>query len=39
MAMIQNEETVGADWQSYQGYVDIMSRRLRDTAGLHDVLE
>ncbi|KAI5985097.1 nucleoporin Nup186/Nup192/Nup205 [Pisolithus albus] len=34
-----NAETVGAEWQSYQGYIDIMSRRLRDTIGLHDMLE
>ncbi|EGO28547.1 hypothetical protein SERLADRAFT_413403 [Serpula lacrymans var. lacrymans S7.9] len=32
-------ETIGHDWQSYQGYIDIMSRRLRDTIGLHDALE
>ncbi|KAI6135337.1 nucleoporin Nup186/Nup192/Nup205 [Pisolithus thermaeus] len=34
-----NAETVGAEWQSYQGYIDIMSRRLRDTIGMHDMLE
>ncbi|KAL4071568.1 nucleoporin Nup186/Nup192/Nup205 [Scleroderma yunnanense] len=34
-----NSETVGTEWPSYQGYIDIMSRRLRDTTGLHDVLE
>jgi len=39
MVMIQDAENVGADWPSYQGYIDIMSRRLRDTTGLHDVLE
>ncbi|KAG9311043.1 hypothetical protein JVU11DRAFT_8941 [Chiua virens] len=32
-------ETIGRDWQSYQGYIEIMSRRLRDTVGLHDLLE
>ncbi|KAH0834004.1 hypothetical protein J3R83DRAFT_11240 [Lanmaoa asiatica] len=34
-----NAETIGRDWQSYQGYIEIMSRRLRDTVGLHDLLE
>ncbi|KAH7924355.1 hypothetical protein BV22DRAFT_1035258 [Leucogyrophana mollusca] len=32
-------DTVGGEWQSYQGYIEIMSRRLRDTVGLHDELE
>ncbi|KAH7909315.1 nucleoporin Nup186/Nup192/Nup205 [Hygrophoropsis aurantiaca] len=32
-------DTVGEEWQSYKGYIDIMSRRLRDTVGLHDELE
>ncbi|KAF8130340.1 nucleoporin Nup186/Nup192/Nup205 [Boletus edulis] len=32
-------ETVGRDWQSYQGYIEIMSRRLRDTVGLHELME
>jgi len=32
-------ETIGNDWQSYQGYIEIMSRRLRDTIGLHDALD
>jgi nuclear pore complex protein Nup205 len=32
----QNAETIGPEWQSYQGYLEIMSRRLRDTVGLHD---
>ncbi|KAF9219350.1 hypothetical protein BS17DRAFT_804452 [Gyrodon lividus] len=34
-----NAETIGPEWQSYQGYIEIMSRRLRDTVGLHDVPE
>ncbi|KAF9238369.1 nucleoporin Nup186/Nup192/Nup205 [Melanogaster broomeanus] len=34
-----NAETIGAEWQSYQGYLEIMSRRLRDTVELHDVFE
>ncbi|KAI6038837.1 nucleoporin Nup186/Nup192/Nup205 [Pisolithus marmoratus] len=38
-ALDLNAETVGAEWQSYHGYIDIMSRRLRDTIGLHDALE
>ncbi|KAI6142345.1 nucleoporin Nup186/Nup192/Nup205 [Pisolithus tinctorius] len=38
-ALDLDAETVGTEWQSYQGYIDIMSRRLRDTIGLHDVLE
>ena len=36
---MQNAETIGRDWQSYQGYIEVMSRRLRDTVGLHDLLE
>ncbi|KAG0707241.1 nucleoporin Nup186/Nup192/Nup205 [Suillus ampliporus] len=32
-------ETLGSEWQSYQGYIEIMSRRLRDTVGLHEALE
>jgi len=32
-------EMLGRDWQSYQGYIEVMSRRLRDTVGLHDLLE
>jgi nuclear pore complex protein Nup205 len=35
----QSAETLGRDWQSYQGYIEVMSRRLRDTVGLHDLLE
>ncbi|KIK97850.1 hypothetical protein PAXRUDRAFT_824522 [Paxillus rubicundulus Ve08.2h10] len=31
-----NAETIGPEWQSYQGYLEIMSRRLRDTVGSHD---
>lgn len=32
-------DTLGSEWQSYQGYIEIMSRRLRDTVGLHEALE
>ncbi|KAF8154003.1 nucleoporin Nup186/Nup192/Nup205 [Crassisporium funariophilum] len=31
-----NFESFGRDWQDNQGYIEIMSRRLRDSAGLHD---
>jgi len=31
-----DEGTLGDGWRSNQGYVEIMCRRLRDTAGLHD---
>jgi len=34
-----HEDTIGNGWRSNQGYVEIMCRRLRDTAGLHDVPE
>jgi len=27
---------LGHDWQDNQGYIQIMTRRLRDSAGLHD---
>ncbi|CCM02106.1 uncharacterized protein FIBRA_04183 [Fibroporia radiculosa] len=33
------EDTLGKDWHSYHSYVEIMSRRLKDTTGLHDQLE
>ncbi|EDR09684.1 uncharacterized protein LACBIDRAFT_319020 [Laccaria bicolor S238N-H82] len=29
-------ESFGQDWQGNQGYIEIMCRRLRDSAGLHD---
>ncbi|KAG2127910.1 uncharacterized protein EDB93DRAFT_1256835 [Suillus bovinus] len=32
-------DTLGSEWQSYQGYIEIMSRRLRDTVWLHEALE
>ncbi|KAF7795183.1 hypothetical protein EIP86_006332 [Pleurotus ostreatoroseus] len=32
------QETHGLGWQSYEKYMEIMARRLRDTAGLHDAL-
>lgn len=35
----QTADTLGSEWQSYQGYIEIMSRRLRDTVGLHEALE
>lgn len=30
------EETLERDWQSYRSYIEIMSRRLKDTAGLEE---
>jgi len=33
------EDTIGSDWRSGQGYVQIMCWRLRDTVGLHDAPE
>ncbi|KAI0944532.1 hypothetical protein AcW1_002214 [Taiwanofungus camphoratus] len=35
-ALELTEETLGRDWHSYENYVEIMSRRLKDMAGLHD---
>ncbi|KAF9815688.1 hypothetical protein IEO21_04405 [Rhodonia placenta] len=35
-ALDLSEETLGRDWQSYGSYIEIMARRLKDTAGLHD---
>ncbi|EIW76673.1 hypothetical protein CONPUDRAFT_92653 [Coniophora puteana RWD-64-598 SS2] len=32
-------QTAGPNWESYQGFLEIMSRRLRDTVGLHDDFE
>ena len=32
--MLQTEETVGADWRSYDSYRTIMVRRLADAVGL-----
>ncbi|KAF9006925.1 nucleoporin Nup186/Nup192/Nup205 [Cyathus striatus] len=29
-------ESVGKDWKSHQAYIEVMCRRLRDTAGLHE---
>jgi nuclear pore complex protein Nup205 len=37
--LCQTADTLGSEWQSYQGYIEIMSRRLRDTVGLHEALE
>ncbi|KAF8890672.1 nucleoporin Nup186/Nup192/Nup205 [Infundibulicybe gibba] len=34
-----NYELLGHDWQANQGYIEIMCRRLRDTAGLHSEQE
>jgi len=31
-----DSEALGHDWQDNQGYIQIMTRRLRDSAGLHD---
>ena len=33
----QSEETLGAEWRSYESYRTIMARRLADTAGLEEV--
>ncbi|TFY64741.1 hypothetical protein EVJ58_g2418 [Rhodofomes roseus] len=30
------EETLGKDWQSYESYIEIMTRRIKDTVGLQD---
>ena len=35
----QTPQTAGPNWESYQGFLEIMSRRLRDTVGLHDDFE
>ncbi|KAF7966977.1 hypothetical protein HWV62_36310 [Athelia sp. TMB] len=35
-ALELNEDTIGHEWRSNQGYIEIMSRRMRDTTGLHD---
>ncbi|KAH7882163.1 nucleoporin Nup186/Nup192/Nup205 [Phlebopus sp. FC_14] len=32
-------DTIGPEWQSFQGYIETMCRRLRDTVGLQDSLE
>jgi nuclear pore complex protein Nup205 len=39
LTLSQQEDTIGNGWRSNQGYIEIMCRRLRDTAGLHDVPE
>lgn len=31
-----DDESLGLDWQGSQVYIEIMSRRLRDSVGLHD---
>ncbi|KII84114.1 hypothetical protein PLICRDRAFT_702060 [Plicaturopsis crispa FD-325 SS-3] len=33
------QDPANGEWRSNHGYIEIMSRRLRDTAGLHDELE
>ncbi|KAH9948497.1 nucleoporin Nup186/Nup192/Nup205 [Amylocystis lapponica] len=35
-ALDLSEETLGSDWHAYEGYVEIMARRLKDTAGLDE---
>jgi len=35
-ACSQDDESLGVDWQASQVYIEIMSRRLRDTVELHD---
>ena len=32
----QDHESLGPDWQASQTYIEIMTRRLRDSVGLHD---
>jgi len=34
-----DQDTIGTDWRSNQGYLEIMSRRLRETARLHNAPE
>lgn len=34
----QDYESLGSDWRTNQGYVEIMCRRLRDSVGLHDAV-
>ncbi|KAM5532668.1 hypothetical protein V8D89_013637 [Ganoderma adspersum] len=36
-ALDLSEDTLGADWRSYESYRTIMARRLADTAGLEEV--
>ncbi|KAF8637106.1 hypothetical protein AX17_003010 [Amanita inopinata Kibby_2008] len=33
---VQDIESFGDDWQANQAYIEIMCRRLKDSAGLHD---
>ncbi|OBZ74918.1 hypothetical protein A0H81_05368, partial [Grifola frondosa] len=34
-----SDETLGKEWRSYEDYIEIMSRRLKDTVGLEDQLD
>ncbi|KAL0579383.1 hypothetical protein V5O48_002608 [Marasmius crinis-equi] len=34
--LIVEDDSLGEEWQANQAYVEIMSRRIRDGAGLHD---
>ncbi|KAJ7279033.1 hypothetical protein C8J57DRAFT_1434189 [Mycena rebaudengoi] len=36
LANVQDSKALGAEWRASQGYVEIMSRRLRDSAGILD---
>jgi len=38
-ALDLSEDTIGSEWRSNKGYIEIMCRRLRDTVGLHDGAE
>lgn len=33
---LQAQDTLGLGWEKYEKYMDLMARRLKDCAGLHD---
>ncbi|KAJ8091308.1 hypothetical protein PM082_015026 [Marasmius tenuissimus] len=35
-ALVVDDESIGEEWQATQAYIEIMCRRIRDSAGLHD---
>ncbi|KAF9264555.1 hypothetical protein L218DRAFT_1076467 [Marasmius fiardii PR-910] len=35
-SLVVDDESLGEEWQANQAYVEIMCRRIRDSAGLHD---
>ncbi|KAJ8075003.1 hypothetical protein PM082_019330 [Marasmius tenuissimus] len=35
-ALVVDDESIGEEWQANQAYIEIMCRRIRDSAGLHD---